>query len=302
MNILTQKTTDPILVIGATGNVGQAVVRSLHHCGSISRATTLNDQTAINLPREADETVIFDFAKPETFKDSFKYVKKMFLMRPPALSDANKYFKPVIDYAVEAGVEQIVFLSLIGVEEKSYVPHYKIEKLIEASPISYTFLRAGFFMQNLNTTHRADIVEHQDIFIPAGKAKTAFIDTRDIGAVAAHVLTTEGHENKAYELTGRQALSYDEVADIFTKVLGQKISYSQPSLLRFAWRMKRRGHPMPFVFVTTALYVATRCGSAEKITEDVHMLLGREPILFEQYVRDYADSWQTNNEGVNNGF
>ena len=283
---------EPILVIGATGNVGQAVIKSLAHLGCASRATALNDQDAKKVPNEADETVIFDFEKPETFVDTFKNVKKMFLMRPPAISDVDKFFKPLIDYAQKVNVEQVVFLSLIGVEERTYVPHYKIEQLIKASNIDYTFLRASFFMQNLNTTHRTDLVTYNDIFIPAGQAKTAFIDTRDIGAVAAHILTTDGHQNKSYELTGKEAFTYDEVAHIFTEVLGRNITYSNPSLLHFARRMKRRGHPTSFVIVTTALYFVTRHGSAEKVTYDVNVLLGRDPISIEQYVQDYADYWQ----------
>lgn len=285
-------TAEPLLVIGATGNVGREVVKSLHASGYPVRATALNEHNAAKVPVEADEIAYFDFSDPATYAESFSGVKKLFLMRPPAISDVDKYIRPVVEYAAKVGLQQIAFLSLIGVEERSYVPHYKIEKLLEASTVPYTFLRCGFFMQNLDTTHRADIVEYDDIFIPAGKAKTAFIDTRDIGAVAAHVLTTDGHEHQAYELTGAEALTYDEVAGIFTDVLGRKITYSSPSLPRFAWRMKKRGYPWGHVAVTSGLYFATRRGSAEKVTDGVQRLLGREPAAMRQYVEDYAAAWQ----------
>ena len=91
-----------------------------------------------------------------------------------------------------AGVRHIVFLSLIGAEKNKVVPHAKIEQLLQAGPATYTLLRAGFFMQNLSTTHRRDIVENDDVFIPAGKGKTAFVDTRDLAAVAALALTQAG--------------------------------------------------------------------------------------------------------------
>lgn len=289
---LQRATAVPILVIGATGNVGREVVKSLHELGFPARAAALNERDAANVPAEADETVFFEFGKSETYAAAFEGVKKMFLMRPPAISDIETYIKPVIDYAAAAGVEQIAFLSLMGVEKKSYVPHYKVEKFLEASGVPYTFLRAGFFMQNLDTTHRADIVEHDDIFIPAGHAKTAFIDARDIGAVAAHVLTTPGHENQAYELTGQDALTYDEVAEIFSEVLGRKISYSHPSLLSFARRMKQRGYAWGYVAVTAFLYLSTRLGSAAKVTDEVRRLLGRDPITMRQYVEDYTAVWQ----------
>lgn len=285
-------TTEPVLVTGATGNVGREVVKALHALGYRARATVLNTQDAANVHPEAAERVLFEFGKAETYPAAFDGVKKLFLMRPPAISDVKTFIKPVIDYAAEVGVKQIAFLSLMGVEKRSYVPHYKVEKFMQASGVPYTFLRAGFFMQNLDTTHRADIVEYDDIFIPAGKAKTAFIDARDIGAVAAHVLTTPGHDNQAYELTGNEALTYYEVADIFSEVLGREISYSCPSLLRFARRMKKRGYPWSYVAVTSGLYLATRRGSAEEVTNEVQRLLGREPIRMRQYVQDYASVWQ----------
>ncbi len=71
-------------------------------------------------------------------------------------------------------------------------PHHKIEKIIRELEIPYTFIRPSFFMQNLNTTHQKDIKENHDLFIPAGKSKTSFIDTRDIGEVAVTCLT-DGH-------------------------------------------------------------------------------------------------------------
>ncbi|MDX1415364.1 MAG: SDR family oxidoreductase [Candidatus Promineifilaceae bacterium] len=288
----TNETSAPVLVTGATGNVGKEVVKALHALGQAVRATALNSENAAHVPAEADETVFFEFGKPETFPQAFDGVKKLFLMRPPAISDVETYIKPVIEYAADNGVEQIAFLSLMGIEKKTYVPHYKVERYIEASGVPYTFLRPGFFMQNLDTTHRVDIVEHNDLFIPAGKAKTAFIDVRDIGAVAAHVLATPGHKNKAYELTGSESLTYYQVAEIFTAVLGRKINYSNPSILRFMWRMKKRGYTWGYVVVTAGLYLSTRRGSAERISDDIQRLLGREPIKMRQYVEDYAPAWQ----------
>jgi uncharacterized protein YbjT (DUF2867 family) len=285
-------TAAPILVIGATGNVGQEVVKALHKQNVRARATALNTQDSAKVPEEADEIAFFEFGKPETFAAAFADVKKLFLMRPPAISDIETYIKPVIDYAAENGVEQIAFLSLVGVEEKTYVPHYKVEQFLKASGVPYTFLRAGFFMQNLNTAHRIDIVESNDLFIPVGSAKTAFVDIRDLGAVAAHVLTTPGHENKAYDLTGKETLTYYEVADIFSEILGRKITYSNPSPFRFAWRMKKRGNPWRYVLITTGLYFATRRGSAAEIADGVQRLLGRDPITMRQYVADYADVWK----------
>jgi len=88
-------------------------------------------------------------------------------------------------------------------------------------------------MQNLSTTHVDDIKERDDLFIPSGKAKISFIDTRDIGEIIGRIITEEGHKNKAYTITGSEAITYFEVADTMTRVFGRKITYLNPSLFKF---------------------------------------------------------------------
>jgi uncharacterized protein YbjT (DUF2867 family) len=121
-------------------------------------------------------------------------------------------------------------------------------------------------MQNLSTTHRQDIRENGDIFIPAGSGRTAFVDVRDIAAVGAKTLTEAGHEQQAYALTGSTAVDYYQMADMMSDILGRPIRYSNPSLLRFAWHLWRRGHPLSYVAVVSGIYLTTRWGLAEKVT------------------------------------
>lgn len=281
-----------ILVTGATGNVGREVLRELSARGAATRAAVYNLADAPQVTGGAAEAVRFDFRDPTTFPAAFAGADRLFLMRPPAISNVKRDMQPAIDYAARQGISHIVFLSLIGVERNRIVPHAKIEKLLMHSGVGWTMLRCGFFMQNLDTTHRADLVEADDIFVPAGGGRTAFIDARDIGAVAAGVLTEPGHENKAYNLTGSEALSYGEVAAIMAEELGRPITYSDPSPLAFARRFRRRGYPGGMVNVMLGIYLTTRLGMAAGISPDVERLLGRPPITMRQYVRDYAATFQ----------
>ena len=251
-----------ILVTGATGNVGREVLRELSARGAVTRAAVYNLADAPQVTGGAAEAVRFDFRDPTTFPAAFAGADRLFLMRPPAISNVKRDMQPAIDYAARQGISHIVFLSLIGVERNRIVPHAKIEKLLMHSGVGWTMLRCGFFMQNLDTTHRADLVEADDIFVPAGGGRTAFIDARDIGAVAAGVLTEPGHENKAYNLTGSEALSYGEVAAIMAEELGRPITYSDPSPLAFARRFRRRGYPGGMVNVMLGIYLTTRLGMA----------------------------------------
>jgi len=279
-----------ILITGATGNVGAAIIDALNRQKIVVRAGVRNPDT---YPKNEYVTPVrFDFAQPDTYKNALAGVRKVFLMRPPAIADTKTVINPFVDFAIDAGVEHIVFLSLLGVEHNRFVPHRAVEDHIVSRGIPYTFLRAGFFMQNLDTTHRADIVETDELFVPAGKGKTSFTDVRDIGAVGALALVESGHEKKAYPLTGDVALDYFEAAQIFSDVLGREIRYTNPSRWEFIRRWRKRNDPWAQVLVMTALYTVTRFGRAATITTEVPRLLGRPAITFRQYVEDYRACWK----------
>lgn len=280
-----------LLITGATGNVGAEVVKLLIKNRHSVRAAGTNMAAITKQFGAAVEAVVLDFGKPETFAPAFAGVERMFLMRPPAISNVKQTIIPAIDAAQQAGVQQIVFLSLIGAEQNRFVPHYPIEQHLLTTGLDYTFLRASFFMQNLNTTQRREIQEEQELWVPAGKGKTSFIDVRDIAAVAVLALTENGHTNQAYALTGSEALDYSAVAKLFSAILGRTITYRNPSLLRFVWRQRSRGVPWTFIAVMAGIYTTVRLGWAGRISPETGSLLGRTPITLRQYIEDYSACW-----------
>jgi len=282
-----------ILITGATGNVGMAITNELRSKGIVTRAGVRNPETYSK--NEYEIPVRFDFTQPSTYKNALTGVRKVFLMRPPAVANTKALINPFVDVAIEVGVEHIVFLSLLGVEHNRFVPHRAIEDHIVHRGISYTFLRAGFFMQNLDTTHRAEIVDNDELFIPAGRGKTSFVDVRDLGAVGALALLESGHEKKAYSLTGDAALDYSEAAEIFSEVLGRPIRYANPSPWEFVRHWRKRRAPWGQVLVMTGIYTTTRLGYSATITSEVQRLLGRPATTFRQYVEDYRACWMREN-------
>ncbi|MBD2727497.1 SDR family oxidoreductase [Nostoc sp. FACHB-892] len=279
-----------ILVTGATGNVGQEVLRLLlsHDCDVC--AAVRNPNSAKHLLDSNIKSVPFDFTNPDTFYHAFLQVNKIFLVRPPALANIRLQIAPALDAAKLAGVEHIVFLSILGAERNRFLPHSKIEHYIKQLGIKATFLRCSFFMQNLNTTHREDIKTRGELLLPAGNGKTSFIDIRDIAAVAVRTLIEDGHQSRAYALTGKKALTYYEVADIFTSVLGKPIRYN-PSLVKFVQQMHSSGLSINFILVMVAIYTTARLGLAGNITSDTEQLLNRLPLTMRQYVEDYRHFW-----------
>jgi uncharacterized protein YbjT (DUF2867 family) len=159
--------------------------------------------------------------------------------------------------------------------------------------VSWTFVRASFFHQNLSTTHAADIRDRDQIIVPAGGGATAFVDAEDVGAVAAAaLLDPSAHAGRAWTVTGPRALTYAQIADILTAELGRPIRYARPGLVTYL-RHARRQLEMPWgmVAVTSAIYTTARLGLAAGLTEDTQKVLGREPIDLTEFVHREREAW-----------
>ncbi len=282
-----------ILVTGATGTVGREVVRALQTLEQPVRVSSTDPDRAKQLLAasglKVDDAVRLEFGDAQSYSAAFTGVDKVFLMRPPQTTAIKKEMLPALEAARTEGVQQIVFMSLQGAEKNPVVPHRQVERHLETSAFDYTLLRPSFFMQNLAGVHAEDIRAYNEIFVPAGRGRTSFIDARDIGAVAAKVLTEAGHTRRAYELTGSVALTYAEVAQLFSDVLGREIRYTSPDPLAFYRRMRSRGLTRGYILVMAALYSACRFGLAAHTTDDTRSLLGREPISITQFAADYRD-------------
>jgi uncharacterized protein YbjT (DUF2867 family) len=300
-----------VLVTGATGTVGRHVVRGLVEesddegnpdVTDPGEAVTVKagvrdvERAQEDLPDGA-EFVEFDFERPETWGAAFADVDAMFLIRPPSVGRVSRHVTPAVDAAARVGVEHVVYLSVLGAEKNPLLPHRRIERHLESAAVTYTFLRASFFMQNFLEVHRADIVERDEIFLPAGDGATSFVDARDVAAVAVAVLTEHGHENCAYDLTGPAALGYDETAAVFSDALGRRIEYADPGLVEFARRALDRGEPLPFVLVQAAIYTTARLGLAGRLTDEVDRVLGRPPRSLATFVEDCAEEFEADKGG-----
>ena len=278
--------TATILVTGATGTVGRHVVDALADRDADVRSGVRDPDTVSDDLADAGSVIAFDFTKPETWGPALAAVDGVFLVRPPTVDEAA--IKSFVDATARVGVDRLAYLSTLGAEKNVLVPHHRIEKRILATDLDYTLLRASFFMQNLLEVHRREIVEHDEIFVPAGHGATSFVDARDLGEVAAVTLTESGHANRAYDLTGSEALDYGTVAEIFTAVLDRQISYPNPSLLTFARRMRRRSEALGFVALMCGIYTTARLGLAARVTDDCRRLLDRPPRRMRTFVEDYA--------------
>ncbi len=280
-----------VFVTGATGIVGSSVVSHLLERGEAVIAGVRDPARAV-LPDGAVARE-FDFgASADELARVLDGADRLFLMRPPAIADVRRYLFPLVDAARDAGVRQVVFLSLQGVQANRRTPHHAVEAYLRETRAPYTSLRPNFFMQNLSSTYAAEIRDRDEIVVPAGRSRTAFIDARDIGRVAASVFTRPGHLGRAYTLSGEQSLSYADVARIMTRELGRPIRYTRPSERDYLASLVAKGSPEDYVAVQKMIYRVVRMNVSALPNRGVRTLTGEPATRFEEFVRDHRQVWE----------
>jgi uncharacterized protein YbjT (DUF2867 family) len=274
-----------ILVTTPTGKVGQELVRLLKASGVTLRlgAHTV-DKAKASFP--GLEVVPLDHTRPETHAAAVAGVDALYLASPGDFPSAPE--KALVDAAKKAGVKRIVKLAAMGIEHSDN-PLRQVEEHVRASGIPFTFLHPTWFMQNFSTA-MAGAIKSGTLAEPAADKKTAFIDARDIAAVAAEALTRPGHEGKTYTLTGGELLSRADVAARFTAALGKPVTYLPITDEQFRAAVKAF-MPPSYLELMSALYGMVRAGYAEVKSPTVQELLGRPPISLDQFIEDHRSTW-----------
>ena len=279
-----------VLVTGATGNLGGAVVESLKARGISVRAGCRDPRKFGE--RDGVTAVKAEFEDLATFDAALAGAEGLFLISPPADSTAPEKLGPVIERAKSVGIGHIVFNSAFGAQNSEQAPLRRVERLVMAAGTPYSILRPNFFMENFSTGYVAPSIKNQrSIFLPAGDAKTSFIAVRDIAETAA-VLFTEKRPESEFNLTGPEALDHYEIARIVTEAAGVEIKYHPLSEQEMAFGARQMGMPEPAIEYLLMLYAAVRNGYTAPVTDDVERVTGRKPVRFADFARENAAAWQ----------
>ena len=282
-----------ILVTGSTGLIGTEVLRRLSQAGVPARALTRDLQKARQMP--GITWVAGDLGKPETLPALFDGAKTLFLLTH-YLEDMVELQHNAIAAARAGGVTHVVKVSAFATSDHSKAPigrwHYQVEKELEESGLAWTMLRPHHFMQNL-LAQAEYVITQGVIYSASGDGKIPYVDGRDVGAVAAVTLTTPGHAGKKYVLTGSEAISYRQAAEIIGKVIGKPVRFVDESQEEARARRVREGLPPAVIESALAISAYQRAGGKTvTITSTIADLTGRPPRTVEEFVREHASAFR----------
>ncbi|MER7725304.1 NAD(P)H-binding protein [Streptomyces sp. NPDC096323] len=214
-----------ILVTGATGNVGSALLKELHVCGAGPLRGLTRDAARAVFP-EGVEAVEGNFADTASLKPALEGVRSLFLVSRLG-SDAD-----ILEAARQASVEHVVLVSSITVQTHPHlgpaVENLAVEQLLKDSGMAWSILRPTQFASN-SLMWAASIREHQAVRAPYADAGLPTIHPADIASVARVALTEPGHHGRTYALTGPERVTARQQVEAIAAVLGREVPFTEIS-------------------------------------------------------------------------
>lgn len=272
------------LVIGASAGVGQQIARLLEEQGAEVRTTTSKKAVGKN-------QVHLDLTTGEGLKEAFAGIDRAFFLSPMGYEDQYKILSPLIQQAKAQGLKKIVLMTAKGVDANPESPLRRAEIDLEKSGLNYNIIRPNWFMQNFNTLWAQDIRDKKVLALPVGNAKVSLIDSRDIAAVATKLLTTDELKNRAFVLTGSEALDHTQVVKGLSEVSGKNIVFKDADPEETKKSFRAAGLSEGYTEMMMMILNFLKLGYNADVTDDVQKILGRAPISFQKYLQDHKQSW-----------
>lgn len=283
-------TKPTILIIGAAGNNGTATLDALtrkHKNDFIIRAGVRSAAKASELQAKFPgiETVVLDLDRPETLPAAYRGVDKLFLVIGN-VENREEHARNAIAAAVAAGsVRHVLFYSVVGAEYESILFGRQFragEKYLEASGLQWTHLRTIFFQENF--VGWADGIKQGALYFGVGDGRFAPLNVGDIGEIAANILCTAGHDGKAYNVTGPELLSGQDMAKVFADVTGKAVQYVSPDNATTLKSLLEAGWPEWQAKGLVELFNLFADNHAAVVSPDGERLLGRRLTTLRSYV------------------
>lgn len=272
-----------ILVTGATGQLGQSVIKQLNRLAPTSAFCALarDEQKAQPLLDASIEVRMGDYDRPTTLKRAFQGVKTLLFISSMSPERAAQQ-RRVVDMAAYAGVDHIVYTGLAIRDIRSsavanvMASHFETERHIQDSGMAFTFLRNTMYAEAIATIIGPAALE-QGIALNAGAGRVPYALRRELGEAAANVLIQSGHEGRTYQLTGTQAMSYGEVAQQLSALTARQLRYADIPADTLRSHLTAAGLPPFMVELTIGTLEDIKHHQYEVASADLANLLGRAP-------------------------
>lgn len=280
-----------ILVTGAAGHLGSAVIDNLLKKVPASQivAFVRSEEKAAKFKNLGVNVRIGDYNDIASIDNAVKGVEKVLLIS--SLSHERlKEHSNVIDAAKRAGVKHIAYtgVTMKDVETSPLKPlmisHFQTEDYIKASGLTYTFLRNNLYAEVI-PFYLGEQVLSTGIHFPAGNGKVPYAFRPDLAEATANVLAGQGHENKTYQLTGSELVSFADVARILSELSGKQITYTDVDPVPYEKHLKEIGVPDMYIAINTGFAASIKLGEYEVVTNDLEKLLGRKPTAVSVYLQ-----------------
>jgi uncharacterized protein YbjT (DUF2867 family) len=282
------------LVIGATGTVGREVVRRLHAQGAEVQVMTRDPDKAKHLP-DGVGAALGDLTEPRTLPPAFRGVSKLFMLTPFARKETEMGLAGVAA-AKKGGVERIVYMTVYKLEEGPHIPHFAskipIVRAIEDSGIAYTLIEPNNFFQN-DLWYQRPITRLGIYPLPIGSVGVSRVDVHDIADAAVNALTRPGHDGRTYPLVGPEALTGEQVAEIWSGALSREVKYAGDDLA--PWEESARstlpGWLVDDLRIMYAFFVESGLRASDDDLDRCQHILGHRPRRFADFARETARAW-----------
>lgn len=285
-----------VLITTANGMFGSALAKELVDNSEIKLKLMVRDKNKCKITGNNVEIVTGDLDKYETLDPVIEGVDTIFLSSPMDNKISQRETN-VIEMALKKGVKHIVKLHGAVKHEGDNLSkmHEAVIERLETCGIGWTLISPNSVMETSFLSNKDTIKFVNALFGISGNEKIGLVALKDISKTTAHVILTEGHYGKNYELTGPLALSMYEVAEIFTKVLNRKIKYYNLTeeqmmklLVKYQPGMKKEEIELEILCHLRAW----KKGNANLVTDTFKNLTGHDPTSFEEFVKDYYDEFR----------
>jgi uncharacterized protein YbjT (DUF2867 family) len=289
-----------ILITGASGNVGRAVLQEVAKTGAPCRALYRSEDEARKAPPGV-ATALADFSSKDSLRRALAGVQSVFLVCSP-MPSLVELESNVIDVCREVGVQHLVLNSAMGAADypKSFPSwHRAVEDKLTASGLAFTILRPNGFMQNI-VAYQAPSIRAQGAFYAAmGDARTSYLDVRDVAAAAQKALASPpDHAGKIYELNGPEAVSYAELAERISKIAQRSVRYVDIPESAQRQSMLDLGMPEWQVNALLDLQQYYKNGQGGEVTDVLPRILGRPSLTLDQFLEEFKDQFRNQAAGA----